>query len=255
MSRYRGPRRRLIRKLDNLPGLTNKRIVHPKFQGRKKNSGEDVKTPGQHGKPIKVFVKRLSAYGLRLIEKQKVRFNYHLTENQLVRYVNQAKRSNKGTGDVLLNLLEMRLDNIIYRLGMAPTIVAARQLVTHGHVLVNQKKVNIPSYSCKTKDAISIRKASGPQRLVKNSLKAKDQASKKKTPVSKIAGSKKKRWQSKSGSKINQRPESSKIKWRPPRHLDLNRKNLTAIVKRSASAKTVPFEINELLVVEFYSQN
>jgi len=227
MSRYRGPRLKLIRKLSNLPGLTSKRIhgqrygLAPRLKRRlKKNKKrKSIKTPGQHGKPLNAFNRRLSAYGLRLIEKQKVRFNYHLTEKQLVRYVDEAKRSSKATGDVLLNLLEMRLDNVIQRLGMAPTIIAARQLVTHGHVLVNKKKVNIPSYNCQRKDIISIRKVSSSQQLVKNNLK------------------------------------SLRPKWRPPRHLAINLKTLRAIVKRSASAKAVPFKLNELLVVEFYSQN
>jgi small subunit ribosomal protein S4 len=91
-----------------------------------------------------------------LLEKQKLRFNYNITERQLLRYVIQAKKSTGSTGEVLLELLEMRLDNIVYRLGMAPTIVAARQLVGHGHILVNQAKVDIPSYSC-SKDIISIK--------------------------------------------------------------------------------------------------
>lgn len=260
MSRYRGPRRRLIRKFSNLPGLTNMRIEQPAIKGRRKKSGSTVKTPGQHGKPIYVFSKKLSTYGLRLVEKQKVRFNYHLTEKQLSLYVKEAKRSNKATGDVLLNLLEMRLDNIVYRLGMAPTIIAARQLVTHGHVLVNQKKVNIPSYGCKAKDAISIKKDSSSQKLVKKSLKAKDSAFKERAATFPKLPNKGWRGRGRPNSKSKWRPKpnltqnsSIRIKWRPPRHLDLNRKNLTGIVKRGASSKTVPFAINELLVVEFYS--
>nr|AWX53169.1 ribosomal protein S4 [Blidingia minima]QUX32848.1 30S ribosomal protein S4 [Blidingia minima] len=266
MSRYRGPRRKLIRKLKDLPGLTTKRLSAPAVKGRRKTNLNSIKTPGQHGKSVEVFTKRLSTYGTRLVEKQKVRFNYHLTEKQLSLYVKEAKRSSKATGDVLLNLLEMRLDNVIYRLGMAPTIVGARQLVTHGHILVNQKKVNIPSYGCKAKDAITIKKTSNSQKLVKKSLKTKDTTFKENTvfsrPTSRKNQGRFQRGKGNAGWKSKQRPKltqnfsstsSSLIKWRPPRHLDLNRKSLTGIVKRGASAGTVPFPINEQLVIEFYS--
>ena len=207
MSRYRGPRCRLTRKLGKLPGLTPPTpFIRPT-------------TPGQHGKLPRVFKKKLSAYGLRLIEKQKMRFNYHLTERQLIQYVNKAKKSAEATGDVLLNLLEMRLDNVVYRLGMAPTIVAARQLVTHGHILVNKKKVDIPSYNCKTKETISIRENLNSKKLVRKNLRMRNP------------------------------------KWRPPRHLTLSRKNLMGIIKKSAGRGSVQLEINELLVIEFYSRN
>lgn len=128
MSKYRGPRLRLVRKLGQLPGLTNK------------NSSK-INTPGQHGQSKVKFLKKLSPYGLRLLEKQKIRFNYNINERQLVRYIKQAKKANGSTGEILLTLLEMRLDNTIYRLGMAPSILAARQLISHGHILVNKKKL------------------------------------------------------------------------------------------------------------------
>lgn len=206
MSRYRGPRKRIIRRLSNLPGFTTKQVKN------------DVKTPGQHGKKLGLFFKNSSSYGLRLLEKQKLRFNYHLNEKQLVRYVNQAKKSNQSTGEMLLYLLEMRLDNIVYRLGMAPTIVAARQLINHGHIQVNQKKVTIPSYGCKMNDIISICDRIQSKKLVRRRLK------------------------------------EQLTTWRPPKHLSLNRKNLVGVIKHPANRQTVQLEINELLVIEYYSR-
>jgi len=100
--------------------------------------------------------KKPSQYGIRLQEKQKLRFNYGITERQLIRYVRQARSAKNSTGEVLLQLLEMRLDNIVFRLGLAPTIPAARQLINHGHFLVNNKKVDIPSYQCKQNDKITV---------------------------------------------------------------------------------------------------
>ena len=139
MSRYRGPRLRIIRKLGELPGLTSK-------------SSPRQSPPGQHG----TSVKKLSQYGIRLQEKQKLRFNYGITESQLIRYVRKARKLKGSTGEILLQLLEMRLDNIVFRLGIAPTIAAARQLIGHGHIVLNNEKVTIPSYDCKINDTISV---------------------------------------------------------------------------------------------------
>ena len=128
MSRYRGPRLRIVRRLGDLPGLTRK-------------SARRAYPPGQHGQARK----KRSEYAIRLEEKQKLRFNYGLTESQLLRYVRKARRVTGSTGQVLLQILEMRLDNTVFRLGMAPTIPSARQLVNHGHVTINGRVVNIPS--------------------------------------------------------------------------------------------------------------
>lgn len=237
MSRYRGPRRRVIRKLGNLPGLTTKQVDI--YDSR-------VKTPGQHGQTIRRFLKHQSSYGLRLIEKQKLRFNYHLTEKQLVRYVNNAKKSKQATGDALLTLLELRLDNVIYRLGMAPTILAARQLVTHGHILVNKKKVNIPSYACTPKDKITVQ--AGSQKLIRKNLKIRCEILAQRKPITQA-----KKFFSRK-SKKSLKNKTKQIKWRPPRHLELNRKNLIGLVKRKATRNSLQFQINELLVIEYYSQ-
>jgi small subunit ribosomal protein S4 len=151
MSRYRGAVLRVIRRLGELPGLTRKIT--------KRNT-----RPGQHGDQNR----KPSEYSIRLEEKQKLRFNYGLTERQLLKYVRDARRIKGSTGEALLQLLEMRLDNIVFRLGMAPTIPAARQLVTHGHIYVNKKRVSIPSYQCQTGDLINVRSNSKSKQLVEN---------------------------------------------------------------------------------------
>ena len=110
--------------------------------------------PGQHG--ARAGRKKKSDYGTMLAEKQKLRFMYGVLEGQFRRYYHEASRRRGVTGDILLQLLELRLDNIIYRLNFANTRAAARQMVSHGHVRVNGKKVNIPSYSCKPGDVISV---------------------------------------------------------------------------------------------------
>ena len=145
MSRYRGPRLRIIRRLGELPGLTQK------VSGRNYPAG-------QHG-PKKRMGKE-SQYSLQLKEKQKLRFNYGLTERQLVRYVREAKRRNGSTGENLLQIIETRLDNIVFRLGFAKTIASARQLVNHGHIAVNGRRVTIPSFLCSVNDTIEVREKS-----------------------------------------------------------------------------------------------
>jgi small subunit ribosomal protein S4 len=109
--------------------------------------------PGQHGQGRS----RLSEYGLQLREKQKAKINYGLMERQFERYFNKALKQAGVTGDNLLKLLEMRLDNIVFRLGFADTRAQARQLVGHGFIEVNGKKVDIPSYGTKVGDTITIR--------------------------------------------------------------------------------------------------
>ncbi|XBI00825.1 hypothetical protein VPH35_129744 [Triticum aestivum] len=136
MSRYRGPRLKKIRRLGALPGLTRKT---PK-------SGSNLK---------KINSGKKEQYRIRLQEKQKLRFHYGLTERQLLRYVHIAGKAKRSTGQVLLQLLEMRLDNILFRLGMASTITGAHQLVNHRHILVNGRIVNIPSFRCKPRDIIT----------------------------------------------------------------------------------------------------
>lgn len=159
MSRYIGPRLRVIRRIGKLRGFTRKKPFRRAFRGKGNFLGKVI-PPGQHGL-AKLFKTRPydsseSDYLIRLKVKQRLRFNYGITERQLVNYVRKAKKIKEATGQVLLQLLEMRLDNIVFRLNMAPTIMAARQLINHGHIKVNNKKVDIASYTCKLKDVISV---------------------------------------------------------------------------------------------------
>nr|ANQ46397.1 ribosomal protein S4 [Tetrabaena socialis] len=159
MSRYLGPRLRIVRRIGKLRGFTRKKPFRRVFRGFGGSKGKVI-PPGQHGltKLLKTrpYDTAGADYLIRLKVKQRLRFNYGITERQLVNYVRKAKKIKESTGQVLLQFLEMRLDNIVFRLNMAPTIPAARQLICHGHIRVNNKKVNIASYMCKPKDVISV---------------------------------------------------------------------------------------------------
>lgn len=141
MVRYLGPKNKIINKFGNLPGLTQKLKREPQAQ-QDNDQNEQKKS-------------KASAYKIRLNEKQKLRYYYGITESQLIKYMKEARRRNGVTGFILMQLLEMRLDNIIFRLNLAPTIPAARQIINHGHVFINKKRVNIPSFQCKPGDTIS----------------------------------------------------------------------------------------------------
>ena len=125
--------------------------------------------PGQHGNDRK---KKSSEYGIQLQEKQKVRFTYGLTEKKFRKTFEHASKMNGKAGENLLILLESRLDNIVYRLGMARTRRSARQIVNHGHILVNGKKVDIPSYRVKPGDVISVKDSDKELAIIKSSLEA-----------------------------------------------------------------------------------
>ncbi|MGC4083432.1 MAG: 30S ribosomal protein S4 [Vicinamibacterales bacterium] len=143
MSRYTGPRLRIMRSLGmNLPGLSAKTIDKRPFP------------PGQHGPKTR---RKASLHGTRLREKQKLRFHYGVTERQLRTLAAAAARAKGATGAELVQLLERRLDNIVFRAGFARTIPAARQLVTHSHVLVNDRVLNIPSARLRRGDVVTIR--------------------------------------------------------------------------------------------------
>lgn len=199
MSRYTGPRLKIIRRLGELPGLTRKIATQKK----------------------KTLTKKPSQYGIRLETKQKLRFHYGVTERQLVRYVKKARSLNGSTGKLLLKLLEMRLDNIIFRVGLAPTIPAARQIINHGHILVNNNKMNIPSYQCQLNDKISI----------KNMGKIANQFQEL------VAKSKELRLGS------------------MPSHLNFNSKENNITILNNFQNKEVGLDLNELLIVEYYSRN
>lgn len=200
MSRYRGPRLRIVRRLGELPGLTRK-------------SARRAYPPGQHGQNRK----KRSEYAVRLEEKQKLRCNYGLTEKQLLRYVRKARRVTGSTGQVLLQLLEMRLDNTIFRLGMAPTIPAARQLVSHGHVTINGRVVNIPSYQTRPGEVIAVRDRAQSRKLVETNL---------------------------------QYPGLANL----PNHLEFDKNKLEGKVNSVIEREWVALQVNELLVVEYYSR-
>nr|AUW36742.1 ribosomal protein S4 [Bryohumbertia subcomosa]AUW36743.1 ribosomal protein S4 [Bryohumbertia subcomosa] len=200
MSRYRGPRVKIIRRLGTLPGLTNK------TSPLKSNSITQSTSN-----------KKISQYRIRLEEKQKLRFHYGITERQLLNYVRIARKAKGSTGQVLLQLLEMRLDNIIFRLGMAPTIPGARQLVNHRHVLVNNYIVNIPSYRCKPQDFITIKNRQKSQSIIARNL------------------------------------EFSQ-KYKVPNHLTFNSLEKKGLVNQILNHEFIGLNINELLVVEYYSR-
>ena len=147
MARYRGPRFRVARAL----GVNV--IYHPKLEGEKSRL---MVRPGDHGKRRR----KLSDYGLRLQEKQKLKAYYGVLEKQFRRYVKKAFKTKGVTGENLIISLETRLDNVAFRIGMGRTLRQTRQMVNHGHMLVNGKKVDIPSYACKPGDVISLREKS-----------------------------------------------------------------------------------------------
>ena len=199
MSRYRGPRFKKIRRLGALPGLTSKRP----------RAGSALRNQSRSGKK--------SQYRIRLEEKQKLRFHYGLTERQLLKYVRIAGKAKGSTGQVLLQLLEMRLDNILFRLGMASTIPAARQLVNHRHILVNGHIVDIPSYRCKPRDIITAKDEQKSRALIQISLDS--------SPHEEL-----------------------------PNHLTLQPFQYKGLVNQIIDSKWVGLKINELLVVEYYSR-
>ena len=200
MARYRGAKLRITRRLGDLPGLTSKK-------------GKLTQRPGQHGSTQK----KLTQYAIRLEEKQKLRFNYGISEKQLMNYIRQAKKIKGATGTILLQLLEMRLDNIIFRLGMAPTVASARQLVGHKHILVNNSCVSIPSYQCQPGDVIAIKDSTASKQLITNNLKL---------------------------------PALSNV----PINLDFDKKGLKAKVLGIIERELIALKLNELFVIEFYSR-
>jgi small subunit ribosomal protein S4 len=200
MARYRGPRLRITRRLGELPGLTRK-------------SARRTYPPGMHGQARK----KRTEYAMRLEEKQKLRFNYGVSERQLVRYVKKARRVQGSTGQVLLQLLEMRLDNTVFRLGFAPTIPAARQIVSHGHITVNGHTLDIPSYNCRPGDVIAVRNREHSRKMITDNL---------------------------------QYPGLANV----PGHLDLDKEKLVAKVNGTCDREWVALNINELMVVEYYSR-
>ena len=155
MARYIGPKSKIARKF-------GEPIFGPDKVLSKKNY-----PPGQHGNSRR---RKTSEYGIQLREKQRAKYTYGLLEKQFRRTFDKASRSRGITGEVLLQLLELRLDNTVFRLGIAPTRAAARQLVTHRHIVVNGKIVNIPSYTLKPGDMVGVREKSKSLEVIVNAL-------------------------------------------------------------------------------------
>jgi len=155
MSRYTGPAFKKSRRVGFSTLENGKDIARRPYR------------PGQHGQSRRA---KVSEYETQLKEKQKVRFIYGLTEKQFKKTFNEAAKLKGVHGENLLNLLESRLDNIVYRIGFASTRRGARQLVNHGHVLVDGKKVNIPSYRLRPGQVVSMKEADKDLKVVKESL-------------------------------------------------------------------------------------
>ncbi|MBX3205705.1 MAG: 30S ribosomal protein S4 [Labilithrix sp.] len=201
MSRFTGPRVKRMRALGTeLPGLSPKKIDKRPYP------------PGQHGQGRK----KLTEFALRLQEKQKLRLNYGVSELQLRHLVEEAKTSKGATGHKLVELLERRLDNVVFRAGLARTIPGARQLVNHGHILVNGKRVDIASYRVSKGEVVSVREKS-------KSLAA-------------IAAAK-------------EIADNFQTPW-----LEVNREALSAVVAALPDETAVLFPLRVQLVVEYYSQ-
>ena len=201
MARYIGPKARISRKFSE-PILGESKAL------QKKNYA-----PGMHGKGKK---RKQSEYATQLAEKQKAKYIYGILERQFANIFDKASRKKGVTGEVLLQLLESRLDNTVYRLGIAPTRRAARQLVVHKHITVNGDVVNIPSMSLRPGDVIGVREKSKSLEVVTNSLA--------------IQGAKKYNW------------------------LEWDNAEMTGKLINLPPREDIPENINEQLIVELYSK-
>ncbi|MBP1932921.1 30S ribosomal protein S4 [Ammoniphilus resinae] len=199
MSRYTGPRHKLARRLGiSLDG-----------------TGKDLKRnypPGQHGQNNR---RKLSEYGIQLQEKQKLRHMYGMNEKPFRKLFTQATKMPGVAGANFMKLLESRLDNLVYRLGLAASRPAARQLVVHGHVTVNGKKVNVPSYRVQPGDVIGVREKSQNLEIIKDALAARTYL---------------------------------------PNYLSFNDSTLEGTYVRLPEREEMNAEINETLIVEYYSR-
>ena len=201
MARYTGPTSRIAR-----------RFGEPIF-GPDKVLAKKSYAPGQHGSSRRRGKK--SEYGVQLDEKQKAKFTYGILEKQFSNLYKEALRRKGITGEILLQLCELRLDNVVYRLGIAPTRRAARQFVSHRHIMVNGNLVNIPSYALGVGDVISVRERSKSMEAINNSISN----------------------------------NSNQMEW-----LEFNSDTKTGKVIASPERIQIPENINEQLIVELYSK-
>lgn len=160
--------------------------------------------------------KKLSPYGTQLLEKQRLKAYYGVLEKQFANYVHKAEKSKESTGTVLIQLLECRLDNIVYRLGLASSIRQARQMVVHGHILVNGKKVDRPSFGLNVGDVVSLREKSQSNAMFKENFE---------------------------NSELNTLP-----------YIEKNMEKFSGTLIKRPERNEIPIEINEILVVEYYSK-
>ena len=160
--------------------------------------------------------KKMSEYGTQLLEKQKVKAYYNLLERQFVRYYDKAKKMQGVTGENMLILLEQRLDNLVYRIGFGNSIRQARQMVNHGHILVNGRRVDIPSYSCKPGDVIELREASRDNEMFKANFQ--------------------------------------ELKSFDLPYIEKDLENFKGTYVRTPQRDELPIEVNETLIVELYSK-
>lgn len=200
MARYTGPAYKKSRRLGFSTLENGKDIAKRPY------------APGQHGAGRR---KKVSEYGIQLQEKQKIRFMYGLNEKQFRRLFDKASKMSGVHGENFLKLLESRLDNLVYRMGMAATRRASRQLVNHGHILVNGKKVDIPSYQCKPGDVISVKENSLEHPAIRAALE---------------------------------------LKVARPAFVEFDEKKLSGSFVRLPERSELNAEINENLVVEFYNR-
>ncbi|HEY4654171.1 MAG TPA: 30S ribosomal protein S4 [Cyclobacteriaceae bacterium] len=201
MARYTGPKVRISRRFNEPIMGENKAL-------QKKNYA-----PGQHGRGKK---RKQSEYAVQLAEKQKAKYIYGLLERQFAKLFDNASRKKGVTGEVLLQLLESRLDNTVFRLGIAPTRRAARQLVLHKHITVNGEVVNIPSFSLKPGESVGVRERSKTLEVIGNSLS--------------LQGSRKYNW------------------------LEWDNNEMTGKIINLPLRQDIPENINEQLIVELYSK-
>ncbi len=210
MARYTGPVCRLCRRDGTKLFLKGAKCFSDKCAIEKRNF-----PPGQHGQSRKV--KKVVGYGLQLREKQKAKRFYFTLETQFRAYYQKAANKTGVTGELLLQLLETRLDNVCYRLRFAMSRRQARQIVRHGHIQVNGRKVNIPSYQCKVGDEVKVREGS------------------KKLVILEESG--------------NFASGQRAVQW-----LDINRENLSGRLVALPTREDVNLPVNEQLIVELYSK-
>jgi len=203
MARYRGPRLKIIRRLGTqLPGLMRTEPELRRPYG-----------PGQHGQRRR---SKLSEYALRLREKQKLKFHYGVSEKQLKKYVAKAFGAKGNSGLKILESLERRLDNMVFRAGFATSMSAARQMTRHGHIFVNGKKVDIPSFKMKAGDVITPNDKSKMVEAIKGHIKD---------------------------------PNNLAV----PSYMERNDEAATATIMTAPEREDIPVELNEQLIVEYYS--